>query len=70
MILVVVIFVIILLVCNVLLLELGLQVIESVILVDIVKICNDTSPTSSRTIVNIGMSSSTVITSRMITILG
>ena len=66
----VVIFVIILLVCNVLLLELGLQVIESVILVDIVKICNDTSPTSSRTIVNIGMSSSTVITSRMITILG
>ena len=66
----VVIFVIILLVCNVLLLELGLQVIEGVILVDIVKVSNDTSATASRTVINVGMSSSTIITSRMITILG
>ena len=67
---VVVIFVIVLLVCNVLLLELGLQVIEGVILVDIVKVSNDTSPTASRTVIDVGMPSSTIITSRMITILG
>ena len=55
--------IVILLVCNLLLLELGLQVIESVVLVDIVVISNDTSPTSTRTIILICMSSSTIITS-------
>ena len=55
--------IVILLVCNLLLLELGLQVIESVVLVDIVVISNDTSPTSTRAIILIYMSSSTIITS-------
>ena len=36
--------IVILLVCNLLLLELGLQVIESVVLVYIIIVCNDTSP--------------------------
>ena len=55
--------IVILMVRDLLLLELGLQVIESVVLVDIVVISNDTSPTSTRAIILICMSSSTIITS-------
>ena len=55
--------IVILLVRNMLLLELRLQVIESVVLVDIIIVSNDTSSTSSRSIINICVSSSTIVTS-------